>query len=72
MTPEDKREFITSLCNSVRDELLGKVDKMPEEWNGIELRRLIAEKFSYEQANKRLWNRKRVQDYNSAIYNENL
>jgi hypothetical protein len=48
MNKAEKKEFIKSLCNSVRDDLLKKVDIMPECWDGLELRLLLAAKFERE------------------------
>lgn len=41
MNANEKREFIAALCNRIRDELIAKVPKMPEEWDGHELRALL-------------------------------
>lgn len=41
MNAKEKREFIKSLCNRIRDDLVAKVPEMPEEWDGHELRALL-------------------------------
>jgi hypothetical protein len=43
-----KREFIRNFCDEVSRHLQAKVDEMPVEWDGHELRKLIAEEFSSE------------------------
>lgn len=48
---EEKKQFITDLCNHVRDCLLADVPKMPKVWDGIELRNLTADRFQ-EQAQR--------------------
>jgi len=48
MNAKEKQQFIENLCNSVKLELISKVNKMPENWDGFELRELIAEKFVNE------------------------
>jgi hypothetical protein len=50
MNRSEKEEFITGLCNSVRDGLLGDLDKVPEEWDGHELRELLSERFSDQRS----------------------
>lgn len=45
MTRERQKEFIQELCNHVRDGLLRKAEKVPETWDGRELRRWIALQF---------------------------
>lgn len=59
MTPADKRKFIKSLCDSTRDHILGKVDAMPDNWDGHELRRYIADEFEHQNG---LLARGRVRD----------
>ena len=45
MTKKDKKRFIRELIQSVTKEILDKVDKMPEEWDGHELRQFLADNF---------------------------
>ncbi len=56
LTKEEKIKFIEDILDIMRESLLKKVDKMPEEWDGYELRRLIAdyaeEKIAYFEMNK--------------------
>ena len=47
MIQQEKKEFIESLVNAVRDDISGKIDAMPENWDGIELRQYIADRFQY-------------------------
>lgn len=42
-TKEGKREFIIALMDGIKHSLLARVEKMPESWDGHELRWLIAE-----------------------------
>lgn len=46
MTKEQQHEFITGLVDAVKSEIMSKVDKMPEAWDGIELRQFLADKFA--------------------------
>jgi len=48
MTEDEKITFIITYLNQTAENLCNKVDKMPEEWNGVELRWLIAETFTSE------------------------
>lgn len=45
-----KRHFIRTLCDSVRDELLSKAVYMPDEWDGLEIRELLSEKFDAQRS----------------------
>lgn len=47
-TIEGKREFITSLCDAVKNDALAKAENMPAEWDGHEIRRYLADKFERE------------------------
>ena len=49
MTKNEKTEFIKEFSSAVVGELLEKVDLIPEEWDGLELRYLLASKFEGEK-----------------------
>lgn len=72
LTTKDKKTFIRNLCNSVRDELIAKVKDMPEEWDGMELRELLAEKFKRETYDVMKDNRKRLRAYRNEVIARNL
>lgn len=44
MTHDEQEQFVTDLCNSMRDRIHGLIRNaaVPETWDGIELRELIA------------------------------
>jgi hypothetical protein len=74
MTKADKKVFIDDLCMSIKNDLLDKVDQMPEEWNGVELRELLYEKFKdarhgFFTSNPRS---KRAKEYKNHIMTHNL
>lgn len=48
MNAAEKKRFIKDLCNAVRDDLLEKVKDMPECWDNVELRSLLAGKFAWQ------------------------
>ena len=62
MDKQEKITFIKDATNLLQKELLDKVDKMPEEWSGRELRQLVfdyaKEKVAYMHMDK-----KRKADY---------
>jgi hypothetical protein len=64
MTNEEKRAFIVELIGNVQAEILAKVEAMPDEWDGHELRRFIADKF--DQANMGLLATGRVRSQGSS------
>jgi len=73
MNQKRKREFIVGLIGNIEKEILEHLPKMPEEWDGIELRWYVKECFSqvafggYEDKRKR-----RYKDYQNYIFAERL
>jgi hypothetical protein len=45
MDKRQKQKFIRDLIGGVQELVLMKVDQMPDDWDGHELRRYIADKF---------------------------
>lgn len=41
-----KRKFVRELVQNVQADILAKVDQMPDDWDGHELRRYVADKFN--------------------------
>jgi hypothetical protein len=70
MDQADKKKFIANLCDSVRDELVAKVEDMPDNWDGHELRQLIASKFNREAFD--LIRGKRGRAFRNEILTRNL
>ena len=63
MDKADKVAFIESICKDLKEALLNRVDSMPEEWDGFELRQLledvVAQKYNWTKmpmARKRSYN----------------
>jgi hypothetical protein len=48
LTAHEKQEFIKDLIGSVQDSILSSVMRMPDDWDGHELRQFIANKFANE------------------------
>lgn len=48
MTKAEKKRFIKNLTKAVAENIIDKVVLMPDGWDGIELRMLLAEKFASE------------------------
>ena len=68
MTSEQKREFITSLCDSMRDEVIKRIPYMPDNWNGHELREYLAHMFKRESALRGVKPyRRRLREYRNDV-----
>jgi hypothetical protein len=42
VTRAEQRKLLRTLCNNMRDHLLAQSDRWPKEWDGHELRALVA------------------------------
>jgi hypothetical protein len=71
MTQAEQRRFIRELIGNVKKEVIANVPKMPEYWNGIELRQYIADKF-HDCIITGTMDRARLKDYNNTIATTNL
>jgi hypothetical protein len=67
MNAAQKKSFIRDLCNCVKLETIARVKHMPEEWDGHELRALLAK--SFEDLNSPLL-RKDNRRRRKAFWNE--
>lgn len=67
MTPEQQREFISDLTLAVRTKILNA--DIPADWDGIELRQYIADKFAEQVADMP---RARRREYSNTILIRNL
>lgn len=74
MTLEEKIIFVKELVNSVQEEVLAKLNKTPEDWDGRELRQYLADKFadsaSISQMQDKRQSRRRA--YENTVLVENL
>ena len=75
-TRAGKRRIIKELMTSALKEILEKVSRMPNEWDGIELREYLADYFDHcrhmGHPRKRGEFRTRLRDYQNTCYNEGL
>lgn len=82
LTRAQKRTLIRQLVKSVLADLVADVPRMPSEWDGIELRELIADRFAGQTAlsSKSYWgdvrwrnaDRKRLREYRNEKLTRNL
>lgn len=81
MNLTEKRRFIRSLTKAVTANLIASVSQMPPEWDGIELRELIADKFDNERilstrshclSSSHLTDKRRLRAYRNEKLTHNL
>lgn len=68
-TRRGKRAFIRSLTRSISESACAAVEQMPADWDGHELRELLAELFTSERMGSMRKDRRRMSAYRSARYN---
>jgi hypothetical protein len=71
MTREEQIEFVEGLTDSIKRSIINKIilGNVPENWDGIELRWYLAERFNQATFQQ---SKKRKRDYNSTFYTNNL
>lgn len=77
MTRKEKRAFVHALTRAITKAVIREVPKMPESWDGYELRELLAAAFERERVSamrnpRRHGFTRRVRDYHSSVYNFNI
>lgn len=71
MNADTKRQFIEDLMTGMKNSILANVDKMPEEWDGHELRQYIAD-YVNDQAVIVKMHSTRLRSYRNVVYTKNL
>ncbi len=69
MTHIEREAFIREHVETVLNQVLSKVSKMPESWEGLELKQYVADGF---QIPKRWMDPKRRRNYNNTILTTSL
>lgn len=71
MNREEKKKFVRDLLDSHQEDILAQIDSgnIPEEWDGIELRELIAEKADLDRCSV---SRSRRRAYKNTVIVNNL
>lgn len=70
----EQRRFVKELCASIEKKVLDhiKLGRIPTEWDGIELRELVADIADRSRAGKDTIGRKRLGDYRNTVIINNL
>lgn len=71
MNKRQKVQFINELVTNIKKGIMEKVDSIPDNWNGIELRMLIAEHFKAAVFSQ-VSSRERVRRFWIEVSNKNL
>jgi hypothetical protein len=71
MNQQEKTQFVLDICDNLRDAMLERVEKMPEGWDGIELRQLMSDMIT-SNFNYCPMDRVRKKKYNQVVLEKNL
>ena len=71
MEYSEKREFVEELIDNLRVDLLEKLDKMPEHWDGKQMRRYL-EDYVKTNINYFRMDKKEIQEYENDVLIHNL
>ena len=71
MQRSEQKKFVKDLSVSITKTILTSIDagKVPADWNGIELRQLLADKY---QANTVAMTRSQKREFNNTVLTANL
>ncbi len=72
MTRAEQKKLLRTFTRQVTDTLIARADQWPEEWDGHDLRELVAYAFNFERTNLMRENRKRRQACKNDILVNNL
>ena len=74
MTKDEQRQLLDNFIDQVKDRILERSDKWPDDWDGFELRWLAQEAFNYECSSlgEKTRNRKRYREFRNAVLVNNL
>ena len=72
MTTTEQKTFITGLIENVKQKLLEKAKEYPHNWDGVELRWLIRDKFSEIVLKSFDKNSKRKKEYKNEVLINNF
>lgn len=70
MHKTQKVKFIRELIRNVQADIIKNVANMPDDWNGLELRLYIADKFAENVAGH--LDARRVREYRNTVLVQNL
>ena len=74
MNRREKKRFVRDLMGSVQKQVLRQITdgKIPDEWDGHELRKLLADNFHHEVSSTMRTDRKRIKAYLHTVIVNNL
>jgi hypothetical protein len=74
MSKAHQSRIVRDLTKSIRDEILREIKggSIPDSWDGVELRQLLADKFAEATYSKSFMGRARMKEYRNTVITRNL
>lgn len=72
MNLPEKDQFVHQIMSDLKNEILKRVDKMPEDWDGHEIRQFILDYYSQNYIIGTALNGKRKREYKNTCLVDNL
>lgn len=72
MSKKEQIEMIVSIMKNLEADLMSKVDKIPDEWNGFEIKQWISDYYKSHFVQNKALNGIRLKNYNNDIRVKNL
>lgn len=72
MNNQEKKQFVKSILSSLQEAVTKKINDMPEEWDGHEIRKFIADYYDCHYTITSAMIGKRKKDYDNTLTVSNL
>ncbi len=72
MNKIEKTEFIIEITNNLKTDILSRINSMPEDWNGFEIRQFISDYYNENYISKGKLTGLRLKEYFSECRKNNL
>lgn len=72
MNLQEKNQFVHNILDDLKTEILKRVDKFPEDWDGHEIRQFIADYYTQNYIFGTALSGKRRREYKNTIIVNNL
>lgn len=72
MTNEQRTKFFRDYLNGIAADLEEVVERIPDTWDGFELRKLVADRLNAQVSIETVNNKKRYKAYNAVVKKNDL
>ena len=72
LSKQEKEKLLKDFIGNVQKSMLEKLDRVPEDWDGHELREWVGETFYFERTQAMARDKKRLKKYKNDVLVNNL